>query len=55
LQRFFAQLSVFGGWTTEAARAVCEEPQAKDYLARLRETPKEIQRMSRQRKPELPV
>jgi predicted ATPase/DNA-binding SARP family transcriptional activator len=38
LQRFFARLSVFrGGWTWEAAEAVCEEPLALDYLAQLRE------------------
>ncbi len=38
LQRFFACLSVFrGGWTFEAAQAVCEEPQALDYLEQLRE------------------
>src|SRR5262249_4143924 len=38
LQRFFARLSVFrGGWTLEAAEAVCEEPQALDYLEQLRE------------------
>ncbi len=38
LQRFFAQLFVFrGGWTVEAAEAVCEEPLALDMLAQLRE------------------
>jgi predicted ATPase/DNA-binding SARP family transcriptional activator len=38
LQRFCAQLSVFrGGWSAEAAEAVCEEPLALDYLAMLRE------------------
>ncbi|HLK55433.1 MAG TPA: BTAD domain-containing putative transcriptional regulator, partial [Chthonomonadaceae bacterium] len=38
LQRFFARLSVFrGGWTVEAAEAVCEAPLALDYLAELRE------------------
>jgi predicted ATPase len=38
LQRFFARLSVFqGGWTLEAAEAVCEEPQALDFLQQLRE------------------
>ncbi|HLJ78016.1 MAG TPA: tetratricopeptide repeat protein [Acidobacteriaceae bacterium] len=38
LQRSFARLSVFrGGWTVEAAEAVCEEPLALDYLAQLRE------------------
>lgn len=38
LQRFFARLSVFrGGWTVEAAEAVCEEPLALDYLAQLTE------------------
>jgi tetratricopeptide (TPR) repeat protein len=36
LQRFFARLSVFrGGWTIEAAEAVCEEPLASDYLMQL--------------------
>src|SRR5262249_53214944 len=39
LQRFFARLSVFrGGWTVEAAEAVCEEPLALDFLAQLRES-----------------
>src|SRR5207248_6883379 len=38
LQRFFAQLSVFrGGWTVEAAEAVCDEALALDMLAQLRE------------------
>ncbi len=38
LQRFFAQLSLFrGGWTAEAAEAVCEEPRALEYLEELRE------------------
>jgi predicted ATPase len=38
LQRFFSSLSVFrGGWTAEAAEAVCKEPLALDYLAQLRE------------------
>jgi predicted ATPase/DNA-binding SARP family transcriptional activator len=38
LQQFFSRLSVFrGGWTVEAAEAVCEEPLALDYLAQLRE------------------
>jgi len=38
LQRFFACLSIFrGGWTLEAAEAVCEEPQAIEYLQKLRE------------------
>ncbi|HZP81467.1 MAG TPA: tetratricopeptide repeat protein [Chthonomonadaceae bacterium] len=38
LQRFFARLSVFrGGWTLEAAEAVCQEPQALEYLEQLRE------------------
>jgi tetratricopeptide (TPR) repeat protein len=38
LQRFFIRLSVFrGGWTLEAAEAVCDEPLALDYLAQLRE------------------
>jgi predicted ATPase/DNA-binding SARP family transcriptional activator len=37
LQRFFARLSVFrGGWTLEAAEAVCMEPRALDYLDQLR-------------------
>jgi predicted ATPase len=36
MQRFFAQLSVFrGGWTLDAAEAVCEEPLALDYLQQL--------------------
>lgn len=38
VRRFFVQLSVFrGGWTIEAAAAVCEEPLALDYLAQLQE------------------
>ncbi len=38
LQTFFARLSVFrGGWTAEAAEAVCDEPLALDHLAMLRE------------------
>jgi predicted ATPase/DNA-binding SARP family transcriptional activator len=38
LQRFFARLSVFrGGWSFEAAEEVCEEPEALDFLTRLRE------------------
>jgi len=38
LRRFFCRLSVFrGGWSLEAAEAVCEEPLALDYLAQLRE------------------
>ncbi len=38
LQRFFAQLSVFrGGWTAEAAEAVCEQPRALEYLEHLRD------------------
>ncbi len=37
LARFWARLSVFrGGWTADAAREVCEEPQALDALGRLR-------------------
>jgi predicted ATPase/DNA-binding SARP family transcriptional activator len=36
LQRFFARLSIFrGGWTLEAAEAVCEEPRALEYLEEL--------------------
>jgi predicted ATPase/DNA-binding SARP family transcriptional activator/Tfp pilus assembly protein PilF len=36
LQRFFAQLSVFrGGWSLEAAEAVCEAPYAVAYLSQL--------------------
>lgn len=39
LQRFFARLSVFrGGWSLEAAEAICDEPLALDYLAQLRES-----------------
>jgi predicted ATPase/DNA-binding SARP family transcriptional activator len=38
LQRFFARLSVFrGGWTLEAAEAVWQQPDALDFLMRLRE------------------
>src|SRR5262249_3443162 len=38
LQRFFPRLSVFrGGWTVEAAQAICQEPRALDYLEQLRE------------------
>lgn len=38
LQQFMARLSVFkGGWTVEAAEAVCEEPLALNYLAELRD------------------
>ena len=38
LQRFFVGLSVFrGGCTVEAAQAVCEEPQALEFLTQLRE------------------
>ena len=38
LRRLFARLSVFrGGWTIEAAEAVCQEPEALDALTRLRE------------------
>ena len=37
LARFWARLSVFrGGWTVEAAREICEEPSALDFLGRLR-------------------
>ena len=38
LQAFFVALSLFrGGWTLEAAQAVCEEPDALESLAQLRE------------------
>jgi predicted ATPase/Flp pilus assembly protein TadD len=38
LRRFFTRLSLFrGGWTLEAAEAVCEEPLALDYLEHLKE------------------
>ena len=38
VQQFFARLSVFhGGWTLEAAEAVCDAPPALDYLAQLRQ------------------
>ncbi len=38
VQCFFARLSVFrGGWTLDAAQAVCEEPDALEYLTQLRE------------------
>lgn len=38
LQRYFSKLCVFrGGWTVEAAEAVCDEPLALDSLALLRE------------------
>lgn len=38
VQRFFARLSVFrGGWTAEAAQAVCEDAGALDHLTMLRE------------------
>lgn len=38
LQPFFVGLSVFrGGWTLEAAEAVCAEPRALEYLPQLRE------------------
>ena len=38
LQQFFVRLSVFrGGFTVEAAQAVCAEPQALEYLTQLRE------------------
>lgn len=37
LQRLFARLSVFrGGWSLEAAEAICAEPMALDYLSQLR-------------------
>jgi predicted ATPase len=36
LRRFFARLSIFrGGWTAEAAQAVCRESRAAEYLERL--------------------
>jgi predicted ATPase/DNA-binding SARP family transcriptional activator len=39
LQRFFARLSVFrGGWTVEAAEAICVEPMALDYTGILRDS-----------------
>src|SRR5207248_6919047 len=38
-QQFFLRLSVFrGGWTVEAAEAVCEDPLALDFLAQLRDS-----------------
>lgn len=38
LRRIFARLSVFrGGWTVEAAEAVCADPLALDHLAELTE------------------
>jgi predicted ATPase/DNA-binding SARP family transcriptional activator/Tfp pilus assembly protein PilF len=38
LRRFFCHLSVFrGGWTLEAAQAVCQEERALTYLEQLRE------------------
>ncbi len=38
LQAFFAALSLFrGGWTLEAAQAICEEPLALESVAQLRE------------------
>jgi tetratricopeptide (TPR) repeat protein len=38
LQRIFVRLSVFrGGWTVEAAEAVCEASSALDYLEQLRD------------------
>jgi predicted ATPase/DNA-binding SARP family transcriptional activator len=38
VQEFYARLSVFrGGWTVEAAEAVCAEPRALGYLEQLRE------------------
>jgi predicted ATPase/DNA-binding SARP family transcriptional activator len=37
-RRFFARLAIFrGGWTLEAAEAVCSAPHALDYLAQLRQ------------------
>ena len=36
IQRFFNRLSVFsGGWSVEAAHAVCEEQKAAEYVAQL--------------------
>lgn len=38
VQRFFTRLSVFrGGWSLEAAEAVCQEPLAIDVIRQLRE------------------
>lgn len=38
LATFFTQLAVFrGGWTWEAAEAICQQPLALDFLAQLRE------------------
>lgn len=38
IQRFFARPFVFrGGWTLEAAEAVCDEPQALEHLTQLRQ------------------
>ena len=38
LQTFFVRLGVFrGGWTLDAAEAVCDEPLALDFLAELQE------------------
>lgn len=38
LQRFLSRLSVFrGGWTADAAAAVCDEPRALDFLQQLRD------------------
>jgi predicted ATPase len=38
-QQFLARLSVFrGGWTLDAARVVCAQPLALDYLSQLRES-----------------
>ena len=38
LKRFFVELSVFrGGFTAEIAQEVCEEPEALEFLAQLRE------------------
>ncbi len=58
LQQFFAALSVFrGGWSVEAAEAVCAEPLALDYLAQLQDaslveaTEKETTNQQEQRVP----
>src|SRR5262249_34938994 len=35
LQRFFAPLCLFRGWTLEAAAAICEDPSASEQLEKL--------------------